>query len=345
MSVSVSVVGATTHKGRQLVRLLDSHTDFTVVSLTTTDADTQRSYGSVAAEGDRELLSESTLAVPLSKTVPEAIPDGVDLVFSALSNGHAEDIEPTFAEAGFVVSSTAPNERLAPDVPLVVPELNAEHLSLLAVQRKQRKWDGALIKAPSLGTTMLSLPVAALGSADVAAVTGCMLRSATGSHNQAVGSMDILNNVVPHIPGAESRLKTEPNKLFGTLDGTEIHPATLEVSVSCNRVPTLGGSLFDVWVSTVDDYTAADAEAAFRDFAGSGLPSGPTQPLAVFLDRGRPQPRLDTGVSSDAAIGIGGVETTSNGLQFHCVAADSYRGSVGTSIQNAELLVEEGYLS
>lgn len=345
MSVSVGVVGATTHKGRQLVRLLDAHTDFVVTSLTSTDVEAGATYGSVADAGDGELLSASTLELPLSETVPEAIPEEVELLFSALPRGRAEQLEPTFVEAGFVVSSTAPNERLASDVPLIVPELNPDHLSLLDAQREQRKWDGALIKAPSLGTTMLSLPLAALGVDAVTAVTVSVLRSASGSHDEAVGSMDVLNNVVPHIPGAEGRLETEPDKLFGTIEGTAVTPAALDLSTSCNRVPTLGGSLLDVWVSTADDYTVADAEEAFREFPASGLSTGPDQPLTVFLETGRPQPRLDTGLAGGAGIGIGGVDTTANGLQFHCVAADSDRGSVGTSIQNAELLVDHGYVS
>ena len=344
MSVSVGVVGATTHKGRQLVTLLDAHSEFAVASLTTTGDEVGASYGSVAEGGDSEPLSASTAALPLSETVPEAIPDEVDLLFAALPKGRAEDTEPTFVEAGFVVSSTTPNERLPPDVPLIVPEINADHLSLLDHQRKRRKWDGALVKAPSLGTTMLSIPLSALGVDAVTSVTVSALRSTSGSHDEAVGSMAILNNVVPHIPGAEGRLETEPNKLFGTVDGAELSPAILELSASCNRVPTLGSSQLDVWVSTAADYTAADAEAAFREFTGSGLPSGPDRPLTVFLDSERPQPRLDTGLSGGAGIGIGGVEPTANGIQFHCVASDVDRGSVGTSIRNAELLVDRGYL-
>ena len=344
MSVSVGVVGATTHKGRQLVSLLDAHSEFAVASLTTTGDETGASFGSVADEA-AESLSASTAALRLSTTVPEAIPDEVDLLFSALPKGRAEDTEPTFVEAGFVVSSTAPNERLASDVPLIVPELNPDHLSLLDHQREGRKWDGALVKAPSLGTTMLSIPLAALGADAVTAVAVSALRSTSGSHDEAVGSMAMLNNIVPHVPGAEGRLETEPNKLFGTVDGATLSPAALDLSASCNRVPTLGSSLLDVWVSTAEDLTAADAEAAFRDFSGSGLPSGPAQPLTVFLDSERPQPRLDTGLSGGAGIGIGGVEPTESGIQFHCVASDVDRGSVGTSVRNAELLVDRGYLS
>jgi len=344
MSVSVGVVGATTHKGRQLVRVLDAHSEFTVASLTTTGDEVGASYGSVADVGDGESLSASTLALQLSETLPEAISEGVSLLFSALPKGQAEAIEPTFAEAGFVVSSVSPNERLAPDVPLIVPELNPDHLSLLAHQREGRKWDGALVKAPSLGTAMLSIPLAALGVDDVTAVTVSALRSASGSHDEAVGSMTMLNNVVPHIPGASGRLETEPAKILGTVDGAELSPAALELSTSCSRVPTLGSSLLDVWVSTTEEQTAADVEAAFRDCAGSGLPSGPAQPLTVFLDPERPQPRLDTTLGGGAGIGIGGVEPTANGVQFHCVASDVGRGSVGTSVQNAELLVERGYV-
>ena len=344
MSVSVGVVGATTHKGRQLLRVLDSHSEFAVTSVTTTGDEVGASYGSVVDAGDSESLSASTAALSLSEALPEAIPEGVDLLFSALPKGQAEAIEPTFTEAGFVVSSVSPNERLAPDVPLIVPELNPGHLSLLAHQREGRKWDGALIKAPSLGTTMLSIPLAALGVDDVTAVTVSALRSASGSRDEAVGSMAMLNNVVPHIPGASGRLETEPGKLLGTVEGVELSPAALELSASCSRVPTLENSLLDIWVSTTEGQTAADVEAAFRDYAGSGLPSGTAQPLTVFLDPERPQPRLDITLKGGAGIGIGGVEPTASGVQFHCVANDVGRGSVGTSVQNAELLVDRGYI-
>lgn len=345
MSVSVGVVGATTHKGRQLVNLLDTHRDFELRSLTTTGGETGVSYGSVADGVQSESLSEATRGLQLSETRPAAIPDDVELLFSALPRAVAERTEPLFLEAGFVVSSTAPNERLASDVPLVVPELNADHLSLLDLQGDRRKWDGALVKAPSFGSAVLSVPLAALGVDRVTAVTVSVLRSASGTHDQAVGSMALLNNVVPHIPGADGRIETEPNKLFGTFDGTTLSTASVGISASANRIPTVGQSLLDVWVSTDDEIEAADAEAAFQAFAGSELPSSPDRPLSVFLESGRPQPRLDAAALSGGRIGVGGVESTPNGIQFHCVAIDTACGSVGTSVRNAELLVDRGYVS
>lgn len=344
MSVSVGVVGATTQKGRQLVRVLDAHNDFALTSLTTTGGETGDSYGSAVDTGAADSLSASTRELKLSETAPDAIPEAVDLLFSALPRAVAEETEPVLVDAGFAVSSTSPNERLAPDVPLIVPEINPGHLSLLDTQQERRKWEGTLVKAPSLEATMLSLPLAAIGVEHVTDVTVSALRSASGTHDKAVGSMDLLNNIVPHTPGADGRIETEPNKLFGELAGAELSTASVGISASAKRVPTLESSLLDVWVSTDGEMKAADAEAAFRAFTGSELPSSPSQPLSVFLEPTRPQPRLDADSLDGGRIGVGGVEPTPAGLQFHCVAVDASRGSVGTSIQNAELLVEHGYV-
>jgi len=208
MSHRVGVLGATGAVGQRLVQLLDPHPEFEVAALTASPD----SAGSPYREAADWLLPGEVPAgvadVEVGRTEPSAVPDDVDLLFSSLPSGVAADVEPAFLEAGYVVSSNSSNDRLADDVPLVIPEVNPDHLGLLEVQRAERGWDGALVKNPNCSTITFVPPLAALDEFGVEKVHVATLQAVSGAGYSGVTSMEILDNVVPHIGGEEEKMET-----------------------------------------------------------------------------------------------------------------------------------------
>ncbi|MFB6131831.1 MAG: aspartate-semialdehyde dehydrogenase [Halanaeroarchaeum sp.] len=344
MTYDVALVGATGAVGQRFVQLLDEHPDFEVGALTASPASAGSRY---------EAATEWRLTTPMPAwikdrevrpTTVEAIPDDIDLVFSSLPSDVAADIEPALAEAGYLVSSNSSNARMADDVPLVIPELNAEHLSLLATQRAERGWRGGLVKNPNCSTIAMAPTLAPLRQFGLERVRVATLQAVSGAGYSGVASMEIIDNVVPHIGGEEAKMERETCKLLGSVaDGTvEPHPVT--VSASCNRVPTVDGHLENVWATLagspdVDAIAGAMAAAPTID-----LPSAPETLIEVFDQPDRPQPRLDRERQDGMAVGVGGIATTDVGVQYDCLVHNTLRGAAGASLLNGELLAREGYL-
>lgn len=341
MSIQVGVLGATGPVGWQLVRLLDDHEIFEVTALTTDDNAVGQPYNEVALFDTGERLSESVADMTVVPNKLAEIPDDIELLFSALPEPVAEHVEPDFAEAGYIIVSNTLNERMAIDTPLVIPELNPDHLGLIERQRERRNWDGALVKTPACSTITLTLPLATLDTFDIETVNVTTLHGVTDE----IGAMDLLGNTLPHIRGEPSKLKSEPQKILGTFDGTQVSRHDISISPSCNRVPTLDGHLQNVWLHATEDVTAVEVETALRETPSLDLPSAPEDVFTVFVDTNRPQPRLDSTIQDGQGIAVGPVEITSNGFRFDCLTHETIRGAAGTSLLNGEVLVRDGYLS
>lgn len=351
MSVRVGVLGATTPVGHQLVSQLQETAQFEITSLTHCGTETSKSYTEAIEDAGLEPIPGEIGSQSTIPTDPEAMDDDVTLLFSALPAAIAEEAEPAFLEEGYTLSSVAPNERLAPDVPLVIPEVNAEHLGLLEIQQTTRQWNGVLIKAPSTPVSMLSVILSSLSELSVESVTASVLQSQSPSPTERTTSSDDAGQssestrLDPYLPGEESRLRTEPTKLLGTFEGETVTSSDIAITASCNRGPFADHSFLDVWltIDTDDAWSLADIENALRDGPRVELPSAPAKSLEVFVDPGQPQ--LDApNLLEPATVGIGGINETATGIQFHCVANDSRRGAVGTSICNAELLIANNYM-
>jgi aspartate-semialdehyde dehydrogenase len=366
MAVDVGVLGADSPTGCRFLHLLTAHETFAPTVVTTVNPDDAGlSYGETARWVLDDPMPPDVSDLPVVGHEPTDVPAGVELLFSALPSGTAERVETALADRGYVVCSTATNERLAADVPLVVPEINPEHVELLDRQRAERGWDGALIKNPGASTVTALLPLAALTEFGLGAAHITTFQGATGD-TAGVPAMETLNNVVPHIDGEESRLVTELRKVLGSFDGERITPHDISLSASCNRVPMLEACFENVWLRTTDPVTPVDIESALRSAPAADLPSAPTAPVQVSLDPARPQPRLDAiahserltdgeagsnerGITAGTAVGgqtvtAGSVQTAVDGIQFDCVSHETIRGGAGGAILNAELLQRLGYL-
>jgi aspartate-semialdehyde dehydrogenase len=279
---------------------------------------------------------------------PENVPE-LDLLFSSMPSGIASEVEPAFVEAGYVVSSNSSNARMAPDVPLVIPEVNADHLSLLERQRAERGWDGALVKNPNCSTIAMVPPLAALDRAghEPERVRVATMQAISGAGYDGVAAYEIVDNVLPHIDGEEEKMAAETRKLLGTATGDGVTHHPVDVAASCNRVPTLDGHLESLWVDFAEDTTAPDTDTAAEAMQAAptlDLHSAPDPIVRVHESPDRPQPRLDRAADRGMSVAVGPPQSTATGLQFDCLVHNTLRGAAGASLLNGELLVREGYV-
>jgi aspartate-semialdehyde dehydrogenase len=345
MTVRAGILGATGAVGQRLIQLLEPHPDFEIAALTASDDSAGETYRTAAKWRINIPIPDSVADMTVTATDPDAVPDDVDLIFSSLPSSVGEAVEPGFCEQGYVVSSNSSNGRTDDDVPLTIPEINADHLDLIEVQRERRGWDGALVKNPNCSTITMLPPLAALDDAfGLDRVTVSTLQAVSGAGYSGVTSMEIIDNAIPHIGGEETKMETESRKLLGTFDGADVDWHEARVDASCNRIPTLDGHLENVWVDTTEDASVEAAAEAMREYPTLDLHSSPDQLVHVFEEPDRPQPRLDRDRENGMAVAVGGIQETEDGLQFNCLAHNTMRGAAGASVLNGELLLENGYL-
>ncbi|MFB6133415.1 MAG: aspartate-semialdehyde dehydrogenase [Halanaeroarchaeum sp.] len=344
MTTTVGIVGATGAVGQRFVQLIEDHPFFEIEAVTASEASAGKSYREAAKWRVDTPIPEDVAELTVRETDPDALPDDLDLVFCSLPSTVAEEVEPELAREGYVVSSNSSNERLADDVPLVIPEINPDHLDLIEVQRDERGWDGAIIKNPNCSTITMVPPLATLRQFGLERVSVSTLQAVSGAGYSGVTSMEIIDNVLPFIGGEEEKMETESRKLLGEFDVAEVEWHDVDVSASCNRVPTLDGHLENVWAGLAEDPATEEVADAMRDAPSLDLPSSPQQLITVFEDPDRPQPRLDRMVGGGMGVAAGGVQQTREGVQFDCLAHNTIRGAAGASLLNGELLVEEGWI-
>ncbi len=344
MAVRVGVLGATGAVGQRLIQLLDPHPEFEIAALTASESSAGKTYREAAKWRVDSPIPEDVADTTVTATDPDEVPDDVDLLFSSLPSSVGARVEPAFCEAGYVMSSNSSNARMADDVPLVIPEVNAEHLDLIEVQRDERGWDGAMVKNPNCSTITFVPTLAALADYGLETVHVSTLQAVSGAGYDGVTSMEIIDNAIPHIGSEEEKLETESRKLLGEFDGAALSHDAVEVAASCNRIPTIDGHLENVWVETEDELSPEDAAEAMGAYPSLDLRSSPDPLIHVFDEPDRPQPRMDRTLGDGMAIAAGGIRESSFGLQYNCLAHNTIRGAAGASVLNGELLLENGYL-
>ncbi|WP_416840734.1 aspartate-semialdehyde dehydrogenase [Haloferax sp. DFSO52] len=344
MAVRVGILGATGAVGQRFIQLLEDHPTFELAALTASESSAGKRYDDAAKWRVNTPIPDDVASMEVGRTDPADVPDDIDLLFSSLPSSVAADVEPKFLEEGYVVSSNSSNDRMAPDVPLTIPEINPDHLDLIEVQRDERGWDGALVKNPNCSTITMVPTLAALDQFGLDRVHVTTLQAVSGAGYDGVTSMEIIDNAIPHIGGEEEKMETESRKLLGSFDGAELSLHDAEVNASCNRIPTLDGHLESVFADLEDDASPDDVATAMREFPGVDLPSAPEQLIHVFDDNYRPQPRLDRDRGDGMQISAGAIQETPNGVKYNCLAHNTIRGAAGASVLNGELLVQEGWI-
>ena len=346
--LEVGILGATGMVGQQFIRLLNGHPWFRTSWL----AASERSEGRAYCEAAAWRLSEPMPADLASQRLEPCTPGrGPRLVFSALDATAADTLEPAFAAAGHIVVSNARSFRMAEDVPLLIPEVNPDHLQLIDVQRRVRGWGGAIVTNPNCAVVVLAMALAPLKAFGIRTVLTTTLQAVSGAGYPGVPSFDIVGNIIPGIGGGEEdKIESEANKILGTLNGGRVTPHPAVVSAHTTRVPVLDGHTITVSVAFERAVSVSDVGDALRSWTGRpqelGLPSAPERPIEVFADGFRPQPRLDATRGKGMTVTVGRVRPCPVlGTRFVALGHNTIRGAAGAALLNAELLAADGWLT
>lgn len=342
----VAVLGATGAVGQAFVRLLANHPWFELVEV----AASERSAGRTYAEATRWLAGEPIPEHVATLTVRACDPKSVraPIVFSALDSSVAGEAEPAFAKAGRAVLSNARNYRMEPDVPLVIAEVNPDHLEVLEMQRKNRGWTGSIVTNGNCAAIAAALPLAPLhqryGITKVFAVT---MQAVSGAGYPGVPSLDILGNVIPFIKDEEPKVEQEIRKFLGRLSAGRIDDAPITVSAHTNRVPVEHGHTVVMSVELDRKADIAEVEATLASWRGAseacGLPSSPERPLLVTSEPDRPQPRRDVDAGNGMSVTVGRVRKDALlDVKLVALSHNIIRGAAGASVLNAELMAATG---
>jgi aspartate-semialdehyde dehydrogenase len=338
----VGILGATGAVGQKLVTLLAAHPWLEVSAVAASHRSAGRSYGSAVHWLEATPLPPGIAALPVEAAEP---PLDCDLVISALDADAAREIEPAFAAAGYPVFSNASAHRMRADVPLLVPEVNADHLRLV---ERQRYGGGFIVTNPNCSTVGLALALKPLADAfGIEAVQVTTMQAASGAGYPGVPSLDILGNVVPHIAGEEEKLETEPRKIFGALADGAVAPHPMAISAQANRVPVLDGHLLSVSVRLSRGPAVGTVRETFADFvspvADLALPTAPERPVVLLDPDEPPQPRRHASREGGMAVHVGCVrECPVLGVRFVALVHNTIRGAAGAAILNAELAIRHG---
>jgi aspartate-semialdehyde dehydrogenase len=343
--IEVGILGATGMVGQQFVALLARHPWFKVTWLGASQRSEGKAYRDAAAWRLSAPLPDEVARLGVDAATPGRAPK---LVFSGLDSSVAGEIEGAFAEAGHFIVSNSKNYRMEADVPLLIPEINAEHLGLVPSQAS-RGWKGRIITNPNCSTVVLSMALAPLCQFGLKTVMITTLQAISGAGYPGVPSWDILGNVIPFIDGEEGKIETETKKILGCYvkERIEVHPVT--VSASTTRVPVQDGHTESIAVGFENRPPAEAIIDALSSFTGKPqkleLPTAPPQPVVYLQERNRPQPTLDVNRGGGMTVSVGRLRPCAVlDYKFVALGHNTIRGAAGAAILNAELLHREGLL-
>jgi len=346
----VAILAATGAVGQRFVQLLEGHPWFEIEVLTASERSAGKKYRdacnwTLESEMPTE-IGEMTVVNTNLQSMEKA--GGVDFVFSALPGDLAGPVEEEFA-VKYPVLSKAGAHRLEEDVPLLIPEVNPDHLALIPIQRRRRNWGGFVSTDPNCSTIQLAISLKPLMAFGLRKVVVSTMQALSGAGYPGVASLDIIDNVVPYIPKEEEKLELETQKILGTFDGTMVQNAGIAISASCNRVNVKDGHLETVFVELEDNPSVEEVEKAFEEFEGEPqrlmLPSAPEKPIVVRKEANRPQPRYDRDAGNGMSIVVGRVRSDPvMTVKYLCLGHNTIRGAAGAGILSAELMAAKGYL-
>jgi aspartate-semialdehyde dehydrogenase len=349
--LEVGILGATGMVGQRFVSLLENHPWFELAWLAASDRSAGKTYAEACSWRLREPMPESARRLAVHKCKPDGQAGKIpQLLFASLDSKVAGEVEQEFARAGHVVVSNSSNHRMEPDVPLLIPEVNPDHLALVRAQRRGRGWKGMIVTNPNCTTVGLVMSLAPLEKAfGLEKVLMTSMQAVSGAGYPGVPTLDILGNVIPHIGGEEEKVEQETQKLLGKLSDGRVHPGDFAVSAHCNRVLVEDGHMEAVSVALKSKASVEDLLEAWRGFRAlpqeRRLPSAPAHPIVVREEKDRPQPKFDLDTERGMATVIGRVRPCPV-LQFKYMALshNTIRGAAGAALLNAELMKSEGYL-
>jgi aspartate-semialdehyde dehydrogenase len=344
--IEVGILGATGMVGQHFIKFLQGHPWFEPTFLGASDRSAGKAYRDATTWRLSGVMPTKVEGMIVDECKPGKAPK---LVFSAMDAGVATAIEQEFAKAGHIVVSNSRNHRMDSDVPLLIPEINPEHLQILPVQRQKRGWTGIIVTNPNCSTIVLSLALAPLKQFGIERVLATTMQAVSGAGYPGVASMDILGNVVPYIGSEEEKMQQETQKILGDFADGAMHPLPAKVSAACNRVAVIDGHLIATSVSLRDKPSEADLIAALESYRGlpqlRSLPSAPPLPVQYMRENDRPQPRRDAERDNGMAVFVGRLRACPVlDYKFIALGHNTIRGAAGAAVLNAELMHSEGLL-
>ena len=348
--IKVGVLGATGAVGQRFIQMLQGHPWFELTDLCASHRSAGRRYADACNWNLRGGMPAHLHDYILKDMTPNV---EAQVLFSALPTDVSTEVEMAFAEKGYIVCSNARSYRYEVDVPLLIPEVNPEHLALIDIQKKNRGWTGFITTNPNCSTTHLVSALHPLHTRfGVKRLIVTTMQAVSGAGYPGVSSMDIVDNIVPYIGGEEEKMEQkEPQKLLGQFNGESVDYADILISAHCNRVPVRNGHLEAVSVEFEEKPSTEDILAAWKDYhplaQRLNLPSAPQPPIIYMDAQDRPQPRLDRQAGT-----VPGMATLVGRLRpdpvfdhkFLVLGHNTVRGAAGGSLLNAELLMAQGYL-
>jgi aspartate-semialdehyde dehydrogenase len=345
--IPVGILGATGVVGQRFIQMLENHPWFEVAWLAASD----RSEGKIYSEAARWRLKTTLPARVAGMRVSPAVPEGAPkVIFAALDASIAAELEPRFAEAGCAVVSNSSALRMQKDVPLVIPEVNPDHIKLLETQSWRKKSGGFVVTNPNCSAIGLVLALAPLDQAfGLETVMATTMQAISGAGYPGVASLDILGNVIPYIAKEEEKMEEETRKLLGHLNGAGIVPGNFAMSAQCNRVAVEDGHTESVSIKLRKKAKAEEIVAAWNDFRSlpqeMKLPLAPDQPVVYVSAPDRPQPRLDIDSGKGMTTTVGRLRPCGVfDWKFTVLSHNTIRGAAGAALLNAELLKMQGFL-
>jgi aspartate-semialdehyde dehydrogenase len=344
----VAILGATGAVGQRYIQLLQGHPWFKVEVLAASERSAGKKYKDACnwvMESDLpKEIAEMIVADASAEAVEKA--GDVDLIFSSLPGDLAGPVEEEFA-AFYPVFSKASAHRMEKDVPLLIPEVNPEHMALIPIQKKNRGWKGFITTDPNCSTIQMAMTLKPLMQFGLQQVIVTTMQALSGAGYPGVPSLDIIDNVVPFIGKEEEKMENESNKILGTLQCGAVQNANFQISASCNRVHVKDGHLESVFVKLDKNPSVEEVSKAFRNFKGEPqklkLPSAPENPIIVREEPNRPMPRFDRDAGKGMSVSVGRIRKDPiMTLKYMCLGHNTIRGGAGAGVLSAELAVAKG---
>ncbi|MGC1461049.1 MAG: aspartate-semialdehyde dehydrogenase [Terracidiphilus sp.] len=342
----IGILGATGMVGQRYIQLLENHPLFEIAWLAASDRSSGKRYGEAVKWRLDTPLPERIAKMTVAPADPQGAPK---VIFASIDAAFAREMEPRFADAGCAVLSNSSAFRMTPNVPLVIPEVNAVHLHLIEEQPSRQTSGGFMVTNPNCSTIGLVLALKPIEDRfGIEQIFVTTMQAVSGAGYPGVASIDIFDNVVPFIGGEEEKMEAETLKLLGKLDGRGIKPLAAGMTAHCNRVPVVDGHTECVSLKLRTKATQEQILAAwdeFRPLAGRDLPSAPAVPVQWVSEPDRPQPRLDRNRGNGMAVTVGRLRPCNLlDWKFVLLSHNTVRGAAGATILNAELLASLGKL-
>lgn len=346
--IPVGILGATGVVGQRFIQLLEGHPWFEVQWLSASDRSAGQAYGEAVRWRLKTAIPDRVRQMPVSNATPDGAPR---VIFAALDAGIAREMEPQFASAGCAVVSNSSAFRMQADVPLVIPEVNADHLKLLECQSWRRQSGGFIVTNPNCSAIGLVVALAPLQQKfGIHSIFVTTMQAVSGAGYPGVPSLDILGNVIPYIAKEEEKMEEETRKLLGQLNGNKVQDALFAMTAHCNRVAVEEGHTESVSLKLKQRASPEQIVAAFNEFhplpQQLKLPLAPEQPIVYDTAVDRPQPRFDLDRGKGMSVSVGRLRPCGVlDYKFTVLSHNTIRGAAGAAVLNAELLKVQGYLA